>query len=343
MSRMAMAVLGAVSMVAGARADTVHLTNGNRIEGRATVEGDWVGIEIPGGTVSVPRQAVTSIEKSPTVFDEYDRRHAALAADDVAGRLELAAWCRQNGLRTRGDAILNEVLSIEPNNVEARELLGYVKENGSWTRPSKVVVTGGEQQPTDPPAQQPVQQPVQQPAQAAPEAGSDYGTVPNIGYIYGYVPNHFYYTHYTHYSWPYRYYRPRVFYNFGVPCVVVGHRRDLDGRKNFDRPRRDRGESHADGKPDRRRKAEPRHSPSVVRDAPVAARESPRTATRPSPAPAVRVPVRRVPELHGAPAVHQAPARQASRGQNQVQTHQGDRGGRGRSQDENGGRGERRR
>ncbi len=124
-------------LCAGARADVVYLKNGKSIEGKVTVEGDRVKVEIPHGTVSFPRDKVLRIEKRESRLDVYDRKRAALAAGDAKGRLALAEWCLREGMGNRREALLREVLEIDPENAEARKLLGYVKHEGKWVTPAE--------------------------------------------------------------------------------------------------------------------------------------------------------------------------------------------------------------
>jgi hypothetical protein len=50
----------------------------------------------------------------------------------VEGQLELARWCAGRGLADQARAHLSRVLELDPNHVQARELLGFQKINGSW-------------------------------------------------------------------------------------------------------------------------------------------------------------------------------------------------------------------
>jgi hypothetical protein len=131
MSRIVVTLV-AVGMAACARADTITLTNGNQLEGRATVDGDRVKVQLVQGWVFLRKEAVASIEKQDTPLDVFDRKYAALAAKDVPGRLQLAAWCREQKMNEPGRKLLGEVLALDANNAEARKLLGQVQHQGEW-------------------------------------------------------------------------------------------------------------------------------------------------------------------------------------------------------------------
>lgn len=135
--RTLMLVLAGLFFAVAARADVVHLKNGKSIEGKVTVQGDKVTVQIPFGSVSFPKSKVLRIERKESSIEVYDKKIVALKKGDVAGRLELAAWCRKQGLRARGDALLRDVLTLDPQNATARKLTGYVKHGGEWITPDE--------------------------------------------------------------------------------------------------------------------------------------------------------------------------------------------------------------
>ena len=100
----AVSVLGAgVCFVASAaRADVVHLRSGGEIRGTVVGEGPAVvRIEVEGGTVTVSRDAVSSIERATPQADPWDTyrsRLAALDPADAAGFYELGDYCLAHGL-----------------------------------------------------------------------------------------------------------------------------------------------------------------------------------------------------------------------------------------------------
>jgi hypothetical protein len=84
------------------------------------------------GEIRLPADSVQRIKKSQASDDVAQRRRAALAPRDVRGRIELAAYCREHDLRATERTLLEEVIAIEPNQAEARRLLGYVRTDHGW-------------------------------------------------------------------------------------------------------------------------------------------------------------------------------------------------------------------
>jgi hypothetical protein len=81
-------------------ADTVYLTNGRSFEGViAEVSDAAVRIQMPGGSLSLPRSHVLRVEKSESDFAEYLKRKAVLQHNGEAGDwLKLARWAKSQGL-----------------------------------------------------------------------------------------------------------------------------------------------------------------------------------------------------------------------------------------------------
>ena len=126
-----------VLLLAGgaARADVVYLKNGKSIEGRVTVEGEKVTVELPCGTVSFQKSNVVRIERRESSVEAYEKKYRELPAGDAAARVALAAWCRKEGMGPRAEALLREVLELDADNAEARRLLGFVQHEGRWVTP----------------------------------------------------------------------------------------------------------------------------------------------------------------------------------------------------------------
>ena len=115
-----------------ARADDVHLSDGNVIEGKVSRDADHVTIELESGRITLPADSVARIERRESSVEHVERVHAALKADDVQGRLALANYCREHEMRARERQLLREVIERAPDHAEARARLGYVKSERGW-------------------------------------------------------------------------------------------------------------------------------------------------------------------------------------------------------------------
>lgn len=115
-----------------AHADRVHLIDGAIIEGKAVRQGDRIVIEVDAGRVAVPAREVARIEPSASPLQQAEQRHAGLAPRDVAGRVALANFCRDHGLRAREAELLREVIELDSDHAEARARLGYVRSGETW-------------------------------------------------------------------------------------------------------------------------------------------------------------------------------------------------------------------
>lgn len=113
-----------VVLAVPAHADVVHLVNGNAIEGRASVEGEWVVIDVGQGVLRVPREAVRTIEQRLTAAEELEVRLDAIGPDDADGLVELARWAevRRLDVEVRRD-LLDWALDVDPRHPGALRAL----------------------------------------------------------------------------------------------------------------------------------------------------------------------------------------------------------------------------
>lgn len=136
---------GLLAVLAGAaRADTVYLKNGARFEGAAEDRGDTVVLRLQSGSsVTIPKADVERIEKSPPPWEVYARRAAELKPGDAAGHLALARWCKDAGLLAQMRKELAAVIAAEPDNAEARAMLGHELVDGKWLSREEALVARG--------------------------------------------------------------------------------------------------------------------------------------------------------------------------------------------------------
>jgi len=114
------------------RADIVHLTNGGKLEGEVTEQGDRITIKTKFGSVSVPGDEVARIEQVTTPEEEYREKASGPAPGDAEGRYQLALWCAEHGLSEEAETEARAAIAADPDHEGARKLLGYVRFEGRW-------------------------------------------------------------------------------------------------------------------------------------------------------------------------------------------------------------------
>lgn len=119
-------------LAAPALADEVELKNGNVLLGRVTDLGDSIRLERKGGSIVIPKSEIRAIRRGKLPEEIYQERLSTLADDDLEGHLSLARWCREQKLDDEAAGEFRRVLSIDPDQPEARISLGYRKVNGKW-------------------------------------------------------------------------------------------------------------------------------------------------------------------------------------------------------------------
>jgi hypothetical protein len=128
-----LAWIGVAALALPAAADEVTLKNGSKLEGVVREEADRVTVEVPGGSVTVGRDQVKSIDRpSERLSSEYDRRLQGLNGEGGSGVYDLALWARQQGMEARAQAMFRRTLEIDPDHEGARKALGYRAYKGVW-------------------------------------------------------------------------------------------------------------------------------------------------------------------------------------------------------------------
>ena len=87
---------------APARADRVVLRDGRVIEGEVVRREGGYEVRVPHGTVHLRADEVRAVERGPTRHELLEQRLADLDGDDPAQIAELARWCTEQGLLSRG-------------------------------------------------------------------------------------------------------------------------------------------------------------------------------------------------------------------------------------------------
>ena len=125
-------LLGLLLLCAGAlRADDVRLHNGKSFEGVVVAERDaTLDLQIPGGTISIPRASVREIVPSDSPYTEYLSRAAELRKSRAAALrwIELARWARGREMDTAAREAALEAATLDPLLAEVAPVmrsLGY--------------------------------------------------------------------------------------------------------------------------------------------------------------------------------------------------------------------------
>ena len=114
-------------------ADEVFLKNAGTISGRIVEQTDEVvKVDIGDGIVGVPTSSVERIVKGKTPLDEYEERASRLGPQDAKGWRGLGRWASQRGLSSQAREAYEHVLTVSPDDAEARQALGFVQLDGRW-------------------------------------------------------------------------------------------------------------------------------------------------------------------------------------------------------------------
>ena len=130
----------------GASADVMKLKSGGQIEGHAIHDqepGEQFVIETPGhGRIVVDRRQVVRVVPQTEVDRAYSQQ-AHQIADTPEAHWELAEWCRENQLFEQAEQHLQRVLEIDPQNLQARQRLGFREIDGTWMNRKELMASRG--------------------------------------------------------------------------------------------------------------------------------------------------------------------------------------------------------
>ncbi|MBI2192361.1 MAG: HEAT repeat domain-containing protein [Planctomycetes bacterium] len=114
------------------RADLLILQSGIT-EGEILEESEfYIKMKTGLGVVEVPRSSIKSIERGKGLMDLFREKWMALDPKSAKERIELALWCKRQGLDREAEAEFQKVLELDPDHAVARRHLGYEKFGGKW-------------------------------------------------------------------------------------------------------------------------------------------------------------------------------------------------------------------
>lgn len=114
-------------------ADVIHLKDGRKVEGSiVSKDANKVSIQTKFGIVEFAMSEVKSIEEKKTKDQLYEEMLKNTDARDTTALMKLANWCKENRMSSKANKHLKQIIDLDPNHAEAREMLGYVKFEGRW-------------------------------------------------------------------------------------------------------------------------------------------------------------------------------------------------------------------
>lgn len=128
---------------APARADQVVLKDGQHVEGVAVERSDSVDVALDFGTITFQNSEVQEIVRAPSAIEELDRRHRALAKEDIEGRRQLARWAIARGLQTRARAIYRQIVQLAPSDTPSHLALGDHLVDSRWLTEDEYMTSRG--------------------------------------------------------------------------------------------------------------------------------------------------------------------------------------------------------
>ncbi|MDC0935860.1 hypothetical protein OAS39_06210 [Pirellulales bacterium] len=142
------AVLLACAVVAPVRGDIFELAGGGQVEGELVdrgSEGSYVVQVGDSATVELPRRDIARIVEQDNRTAEYQRRSRSTPDTPDAHR-DLAAWCKEVGLSEQRSHHLRRLLELVPDDVDARQGLGFQRHGPRWMTRDQIMQARGMQQ-----------------------------------------------------------------------------------------------------------------------------------------------------------------------------------------------------
>jgi len=130
--RRGIAILAALAISAGhLSALEVLLYNGQRYAGEVRLNPDTVFVKVDKTTYKVPRGSVKAIKLFGAEQLEYERRKAQLV-ETAETHFAFARWLESKFQYAEAENYYQSTIQLDPEHKEAREALGYKREDGKW-------------------------------------------------------------------------------------------------------------------------------------------------------------------------------------------------------------------
>jgi hypothetical protein len=114
-------------------ADVITLKDGRKVEGEiVSQDSTKVTIKTKYGPVEFLMSDVAEIERKKTTDQIYKEMVDKTNPKDPKQLMELVKWCKKNKKSSQAKRHLKQIVSLDSNHEEAREMLGYVKFEGRW-------------------------------------------------------------------------------------------------------------------------------------------------------------------------------------------------------------------
>lgn len=123
------------------------LENGGQIEGELINRDEkprktYVIKTASGAQITLEKSQVKKVVRRRPEEAEYERIKDRYP-DTVEGQWALAEWCRQNRLPSARKTHLHRILELDPEHIQARRALGYMRVEGKWMTEEEIMMARG--------------------------------------------------------------------------------------------------------------------------------------------------------------------------------------------------------
>lgn len=144
---LACATAAVCCLPARSHAEVFVLRNGGRIEGQITNPEEsprktYVVKLDSGASVTLEKSQVKEVIRRRPEEIEYDKIRSKYE-DTAEGQWSLSEWCREHHLSVERKKLLKHILELDPEHVQARRGLGYVRSDGQWKTHDEVMTERG--------------------------------------------------------------------------------------------------------------------------------------------------------------------------------------------------------